>query len=433
MKELAPLLLCVLVGAYLFGSPPALKRSPDVLEYEAFSEAILNGDLFTVRGEDVPKHLATRTPGFPALVAGFRAMGLGAEKAVVVGHALVGLVSLLGVPLLLRRYCPMWLSGPAVLVVLHAMRNYYDWPITEWLSVNLLLWLFAVCVRYVEKPTPSKLLGIGLLASAIILTRPALIVVGVFPLGFALIGAGQRRSVRALIVLASLTPLVAWMAFNAYRLGTFTLTPFAGPNIFGVATVVGHATPQQGDDQEFTRFIDTINRWKKPSVGKRLPLDENDVLRVAKVYNYNIHELAEKLAEYRGYDSVAFNRMLLEYSRRSLLAHPGAYVEYIVFGMRVALRELAPLLITVGVIPVVWLVRRQHAGLAVATLAFLGLHLLHMLLCASAEAVILRYRDLTFSPLLGLSLITGGLFAIGLFRFARERFTPPPEEPALPA
>ena len=66
-----------------------------------------------------------------------------------------------------------------------------------------------------------------------------------------------------------------------------------------------------------------INRWKKPSVGKRLPLDENGVLRVAKVYNYNIHELAEKLAANRDYDRVAFNRMLLEYSRRSLLAHPG--------------------------------------------------------------------------------------------------------------
>ena len=412
--ELAALACCVLVGGYLLGYPSALSFPPDAHEYVSFSDAILNGELFSLRGSDVPKALATRTPGYPLAIAAVRALGPDTKSAVRALHAALALATLVCVPLLLRSYCPVWLSAPGVLVALYRMRWFYALPITEWLSLTLLLLLFALCVRQVEGPSQRRLFGIGLAAAAIVLTRPALIAAGVFPVGFALLRAGGSARVRALVVGASLSPVLLWMGFNLHRLGSFTLSPFAGPNLFGVAALIGHATARDGDDSELVRFIEEINRGKKPPPGERLALDGIQMPD----YNFNIHELAEPLARERGFDRTSFNRMLLLYSFRSIRAHPRAYLEYVARGLVAPLKDLGLLFLPVGVIPVFWLVCGKHRGLAVATLALLGLHLVHMLLCASIELMNPRYVMLTSCPLHGLSLVTGGVFALSLARSA---------------
>jgi hypothetical protein len=241
-----------------------------------------------------------------------------------------------------------------------------------------------------------------------------------FPVGFALLRAGGRARVRALVVIASLSPVLLWMGFNLHRLGSFTLTPFAGPNLFGVAALIGHATAQDGDDPELVRFIEEINRGKKPPPGERVALDE---IRMPD-YNFNIHELAEPLAKERGYHRTSFNRMLLVYSLRSIRSHPRAYLEYAAHGLVEPLKDLRLLFLPVGVIPVFWLVRGEHRGLAIATLALLALHLVHVLLCASIELMYPRYLLLTSSPLHGLSVVTGGMLALSLARSAWRRLGP---------
>jgi hypothetical protein len=415
--ELAALLLGVLIGAYLLGYPSRLVFTPDAHEYVAFSDAILDGGLFSRRGSEVSKDLATRTPGYPLVIAAVRALGAGSESAVRAIHAALGLAALLCVPLLLRSQCPVWLSASGVLVALYCMRSYYARPITEWLSLVLLLFLFALCARHVENPGPRRLLAIGLTSAAIVLTRPALIAAGLFPFGFALLRGGSVR-LRALAVSVSLAPVLLWMGFNLYRLGSFTLTPFTGPNLFGVAALVGHATPRAGDDPELVRFIEEVNRGKKPPPGERVRLDRLE----RPAYDQNIHKLAEPIASEHGYDWMDFNRMLLVYSSRSLRAHPREYLAYVLFGLEKVLPDLALLFVPACVLPVYWLVRGRHRGLALATLALLGLHLAHMLLCASMEIMLPRYRMLTSCPLHGCALVLGGVFLLDLARTAGRRF-----------
>jgi hypothetical protein len=409
--NLLALALSTLVGAALLGSPPELTATPDVLEYADFSRAIVSGELFTLRGGAVTRALATRTPGYPLLLAAGQLASSDLVAVVRVLHAALGLSTLIGVPLLLRSRCWMWISGPAVVLILWTMRRFYVWPISEWLAVNLLVWFFALCVRYVDSPSRRRLLWIGLVAAVVALTRPALIMLALFPFGFALLPSPRGRRVMTAVALVSLMPILLWMSFNLWRLGSFTLTPFTGPNLFGVASLVGHATPQEGDSPELALFIEHVNAQKRPRPDEPLPFDRIRVWGVVLMYHRNVHFIAEPLALTHGWDRVDFNRMTLIYSFRVIRSSPRDYVRYVLFGLR-QLGGVVPLLPFVLAIPIYWLVRGEQRGLAVATLALFALHAAHVALCAAIEVVIPRYHDLTFSPLLGISVVTSCVFAL---------------------
>ena len=423
VAELATLFLGVLAAAWLLGVPRDFVGSPDANEYAEFCNAILDGRLFTRQGDEVSRALATRTPGYPLALAALTAFGLGSRNVLSVLHAGVALLTLLSVPLLLRRFAPVGLCAAGVLVAFLGMKSYYERPVTEWLALNLLLMSFALVVRYCERPVAMRLVAVGLAVSACVLTRPALIPTVLVPLGLACLSPGRAR-IMLLVALASLAPVLGWMGFNRWRLGSFTLTPFAGANLFAIAALAGHATPRDGDDHEIVRFIEAINAGKDPPPGERF-----DGRKIVETFNANIHELAEPLAKERGYDQVTFDRMLLTYARRSIAAHPGAYAALVARGLRVPLLDLALLSLAVVVIPLVWLRRGARRGFAVAALAFAGLHLAHLSICASMELVIPRYRWLTLTPLLGIALVTSGLFVAPTIGSAWRRRSGRPASP----
>lgn len=386
---------------------------PDSRQYLTFAEAIATGELFRVEpGRPVPQHLVMRMPGYPALLAFAAALVPGdAATRITVLHGAIGLATLVGVPLLVRAWCPVAVTAPALLFVLWRMRVYFGWAITEWTSLNLLLFLFAASVRYWSRPSTAGLFGLGALAAALILVRPAMAVVGLVPAAAALAGV-RAVGLRVLpAVVGPFVPVLLWMAFNVHRLGTFALTPSLGHNLFGVASMVGHAEAAPGDDEDLRLLIEEVNRGKQPPPGRRLAIGSAgrapfawEIERLAGVYRRNVHRVAEDSVRRHGWDMVRYNAMLLEYSLRAIRRDPRAYLDYVLFGLR-SLRSVVPLLLPALVVPAVWLWRGTHRGLAIATLSMLVIHLLHTLLCAMVEVVLPRYYRLTWFPLVAASIV----------------------------
>ena len=214
VAELATLFLGVLAAAWLLGVPRDFVGSPDANEYAEFCNAILDGRLFTRQGDEVSRALATRTPGYPLALAALTAFGLGSRNVLSVLHAGVALLTLLSVPLLLRRFAPVGLCAAGVLVAFLGMKSYYERPVTEWLALNLLLMSFALVVRYCERPVAMRLVAVGLAVSACVLTRPALIPTVLVPLGLACLSPGRAR-IMLLVALASLTRDMAVVSSGA--------------------------------------------------------------------------------------------------------------------------------------------------------------------------------------------------------------------------
>ena len=304
--------------------------------------------------------------------------------------------------------------------VLWISRTGYHRPLTEWTATVLLLWIFAFCARYAQAPSRRRLLIIGLTASLCVLTRPALLPVLALPLTFAFVPWGSTPHRARWVAAFSLIPVLLWMGFNLYRLDSFTVTPFAGVNIFGAARIVSTASPSPADDPALAAFITHVNRhptYPKQRKGRRWR-DTEEILKgieggvpIAQwwAYNWNAHEVALPYLAKRGTSPVETNRLMLGYAGRVLRDNPWGYASFVLQGLQ-RLLELLPLLPSLLLLPAWWLRAGRHRGLALAALALLLVDVMHVGLCALVELVINRYRWLTYFPLLGVAAITSAVF-----------------------
>jgi len=414
-------LVCSIVLLNMLGAPRVLRSVPnDSLHYAAFAQAISTGQLFTLHGAEVPAALSVRTPGYPLVMLGGSLVTGDLRDGYRLAHAVGAVATTLGVPLLLAPVCATWISAPAVAGALWISRTGYHRPLTEWTATLLLLWLFAFCARYAQAPSKRRLLWLGLAASLAVLTRPALLPVLALPLIFAVIPWGSTPRRASWVAVLSLFPVLLWMSFNLYRLDSFTLTPFAGVNLFGAARIVGTAAPDPADDPAMAAFVEHINQHPKfPEQSRRrnwrdteelLPGIEGGVPKALWwAYNWNIHEVALPYLKEQNADPVETNRLMLGYANRVLLGDPWGYVNFVLRGLG-RLLELLPVLPSLLLLPVWWLARGRHRGLALAALAMLLVDVMHVGLCALVELVINRYRWLTLYPLMGVAAITSAVF-----------------------
>lgn len=422
MRPLRPLaaraaapVLCSILLLSMLGAPRVLRGIPnDSHQYFAFARAIASGDLFALRGAEVPESLAIRTPGFPLVILAGALFTDEMLDGYRLSHPVTAAATTLGVPLLLAPLCATWLSAPAVAGVLWISKTGYHRPLTEWTAANLLLWIFAFCARYAHAPTRRRLLILGFAACFCVLTRPALLPVLALPVLFAFLPWGSTPHRAPLIAAFSLLPLVMWMGFNLYRLDSFTLTPFGGFNVFGAARIVGNASPASDDDPRLAAFIEHINahqtypelragRQIKPGIEGGVPLS------LWQAYNWNIHSVALPYLRAQRVDIVEANRLMLGYATRVLRADPWGYAGFVLQGLR-RLLELLPLIPSLLLLPAWWLIKGRHRGLALAALALLLVDVAHVGLCALVELVINRYRWLSLFPLLGVAAITSAVF-----------------------
>jgi hypothetical protein len=264
--EAAALLAACVAFATFVATARNTGTYPDSHDYRAFADAIRSGELLVKQdARDVPRALATRTPGYPLLLAVADLALPGGPDVYLALHAVIGLLTLVFVSLALRPECPSWITAAIVLVVQWRMRHYFAAQLTEWTCFNGLMVLFAASVRSWSVPSYGRLAFLGFLCAFLILTRPAMIVVACLPPAFALLQGTLPRGKALAATLAPFSLILLWMSFNLHRMGSFTMTPFAGMNIVGVATLVGHAEVEPGDGPELATLTRELNEGDAPT------------------------------------------------------------------------------------------------------------------------------------------------------------------------
>jgi len=407
--DLVALALAVTAFFVLFSIPMKLTANSDSTEYMTFSAAIRSGELFAPSvDQPLSRGLGTRTPGYPLLLAIAESVTPDTVVAVRVLHGLLAVLALLYVPIALRGEVPVVSSAVSVLFGQTLMQFYYTTAITEWACFNLLLTVFALSARAVDEPSLGRLSLLGFLCAYLILIRPAMIVVAAVPPLLALVQSRFGR-VRALVAAAAPFVLILlWATFNLYRLGSFTLTPFSGMNVFGVATIVGTPEARPDDGPELAILIREVNARKLPPAGETLESPRMAALGTANIYNWNVHQIGEVVRRQNGWDWVLYNRILIEYAWRAIRSNPSGYVAYVAGELGKLSRTLAIFLPAI-LFASFWLWRGRHRGLAVGLLVVVAIHVLHIVLCALVEVVIPRYEDLTSYVVLTALLVSVGV------------------------
>jgi hypothetical protein len=150
-----------------------------------------------------------------------------------------------------------------------------------------------------------------------------------------------------------------------------------------------------------------VNARKLPPAGETLETPRMAALGTANIYNWNVHQIGEVIRRQNGWDWVLYNRILIEYAWRAIRSNPSGYVTYVAteFGK---LWWSLPLLLPPVLLGIFWLRRGRHRGLAVALFVVVGIHVLHILLCALVEVVIPRYETLTSHVVLAALLVSVG-------------------------
>ena len=172
--------LAMLGVARFRGSPTAYAySSPDSAEYVALARGLANTGRFVpldAAGRPLAGPDTWRTPGYPAFLAiVIRLAGDGA-LALLIAQQIIAAATVPMVWSLVRRFAsPRWSMLAAVAWLLDPFRLYYSlWLLAETLFVFVLLAAVLVYVRVRERGwTLSGSLVIGLLAGALVLIRPA--------------------------------------------------------------------------------------------------------------------------------------------------------------------------------------------------------------------------------------------------------------------
>ena len=395
-----------------------LTKRPDSGSYIVFADSILSGDLFEKKDlNDISFGRAVRTPGYPLIVALAKLTSSDFISSLKLLHFVFGIFSIVFLSLVLKPWLPPIATGLSIVFVDICMGVYFGNIMTEWVAFNLLLVLVGLVVIGFRNPSNRNLCIIGLLASCIVLVRPAAIpVMLILPMLVI-----YRRSLGikdAILFVSTLLPLIAWMSFNLYHLDSFALGRVSGHNIFGIGTMIGYAEEEPGDSDELREFIRGVNAKKTPAVG-----DEDEfVANFDKEYHTirltsNLFWIAYPL-RIEGMGAIPFDEQYLAvYGRRAINDHLDNYISYVLHGLKLSVQFVSPYLtLYLLLIPLFALYRNRNAVLAWVALVMFAIHAGQVILISVFQTIFVRYLELTFYPYVGAIILCflALLFAEGI-------------------
>ena len=411
----------VLIGALFFGAlnwrGPYLLLAGDSAQYLEFAKAIRSGEVFSSQ-EPKAYALYLRTPGFPLLLAvGELLTGGDRRDALRLVHASLGLIAVFAVMYLLRTQIHPLISGLSVICALAQAQEVNLAVMTEWLTLSYLLILYATWAAFFTERKLKWLVWGAVICSLMVLTRPVFLYLLPLPFAMALLflrrqpGPTLRRALAALAL--GCAPVALWAAFNFYRLGLFTVSPAGVVSLFGVASALGPASAQAGDDLAFQVFVREANRMR--SILDSLagvpggPTQEQIYSVVAD--NTSLAWMLKEQLQLSWKDTTHY---LARYSHRVIIDRGRTYLMYVWQGVT-GLYSLLPLLVPMLLFPFYLWWRRVSLPLAYAAIMFLALHVSYAVLIAVVGVMHGRYYNLTFIPLHSVALITGAAYVCSIF------------------
>ena len=388
---LIPFLTIIVLICGLFPPfEPHAELTHDGAGYLNVADIIIDGSIFTTElTPETNRLLVIRVPVLPTVLAVLKITGADPAQALVAFHTFAALLVLL---LVLYHYGPKsgyWFSGLTYLGSLCLMKEYHTLILTEFLAVLGLFTLIILTERCIENRSNRCLFLTGFLTSILILLRPALIVCLLAP-ALTIWFFRTKPKAWALLGLAAL-PLLLWMSFNFSRFGSFTITPFAGYNLFGVASVLGpiETTPEDPEDYQYFVKEFTEKRLEKINTAQDLDSILKRYGRLLYVYTRNISLVSEEIRSNR-WDAVHHNRILLNYAKRTIATYPTRYVTWVNSQLQV-LWYCLPVFIPSIFAFYYWRRRITSNALAISAVLALLIHCAHMLEVSLVEVTIPRY------------------------------------------
>ncbi len=414
---LVPLLLLLL---FLNATEEFNHLGPDTTEYLSFRDEILSGALFSTRElQEIPTGSIIRTPGFPGILALGHLVSPGDLRTeMIVGHSLLFAVVFLLIAIANREAVPAPLLGVLIFPALPQLREVFAGLASEWTAYCFLLLTFGILLRFFRSPSTYLLYFLGISASLTVLTRPALCLVAGLPLFAALFLKEASWFKRAILALSSLFLMWLWMGFNWHRLGSFSLAPRGGANIFCIGALIGKASIHPSDPPEVARYFEALRLETYSAPREELAIERSLKLPDEFFANYvTNYEIADRIAAIQGIDRVKQNEYLGMYGLRSIKENFPNYLLHLYYGAHNFL--LTGYLALPGLIlPLLWLRKRRHIAASLSALSMLYVHLSHLSLVLLTQPLLSRYYAATFYPLLLASLLIISIFV-------REHFLRP--------
>lgn len=385
-----------LIFFLLLGFPARIEKQPDSDGYLFFASDIRSGALF--QQPQAPWYSVIRTPGYPALLALSQSLVGENPASIVLVHGSLALLTMVLIVLRFKKYV-----APILLVLLTCFafwlwREYYRTVLSEWTALCGLLLLLCAVPQNTFECSPKRVLVFGILLSLLVLTRPALIALLILAVLFiAFIVERQERRQVSVGLLLGLMPLFLWCTYNSYRIGTFNVAAFNGHNLFGVASLLGHAEFKREEWPDLYRFSTWVNNYKLPRAG----MEHEYVAGLPgnyfnSPYNHNVYQVALEFEKERNHPRQYLDEMMSDYAKDVLISNPIGYFKFILAGLGSLQRDCW--LLIVSAVMLVMLARSGHP-LTIVLAAALGAHLFHVGLCSAVQIVISRYYLLTMIPL----------------------------------
>jgi hypothetical protein len=402
--------LVCFVAYFFWGlSFPAPVPYPDSEGYLIFKDRILSGEI--IWGNFTDGSRAFRTPGYPLVLAAADLLMPGNGGQYVLMHLLIGLAVMALAMWRLRPYVPSALVGLAAFLVAHNMREFFPAILTEWVGVQLLILFALALLSWYEQCTAARLAVVGLACAVAWLTRPALQILFIVPVALIIweLKKGLLKNLAALIPGAALVLL--WCAVNYLGIGKFTVAAFDGANIFGVATLIGHADALPSDDKDTAEFINYINSNKLPRLNSEEDFMAGEIQNpINNFYNDNIYRLAliSPIAKEKGV--VVANDLMRTYGLRVFKKHPLRVLEYIWSQFVLAL-GYDWILVLILLSSLTGMRIQKVRPLAAVSLWMLAIHFISLLLVSAVQRMIFRYVYMSLYPL----AFIGALAAAGVW------------------
>ena len=366
--------------------------------------------------------LIVRTPGFPTLLwLAQHLSGGDLRVGLLLLHTTFAAGAVFLCAWVFRDTIPIVLSGLAVGLTIVLSREIFPAVVTEWTAMMLLLIEYALCVRYLSANKKFDLYCFTFGISLLVLIKPIFVFSLVLPLFLAWKREVLLTAKLGRVLLTSLIyfPILVVVLVNEVRFRTLSISPAGSLSFAAVLASFGASSQLETDSIQFKNFVEQLEKRRVTAsvteLEKLRDLEAEGLFSAAAINYDNFMALREDL----GLKWMEFLGLVNEYIKRGLVDYHSLYWRFVVSGL-LSLFESLWMVIPGLLLPFCFLSRVRERPVAQATIFFYIGHLLQVVTTCFFGVIHSRYYNLTYFPMLTISLASTFFFIFSLLKKERS-------------